>query len=294
MSNLGNFLNKMGVECENRIQEWKPIVGFKNVADNVYEVSNDGEIRDIVTKELRHKKIATKLYHSYYAVSLKHKNGQLGWILVHQLVAWFFVPVPDELIETLHNSPRNLVVDHLDNNGLNNYYANLEWTTRNDNIKRSRERNDMHSHGNRVEDINFANLHTIYTGLVANKSYKEIITECGFEYNEPNVKFLRQIARNCIHIDWNKIISGYGEINNENITANSSRPSAVQSDIVQNLETIRNLIRSGKTNGEIVDMLWPDLPKTTRKSRVRTVHHIREGKIYNTNNIGKTFGEDVL
>jgi hypothetical protein len=55
--------------------------------------------------------------------SAKHKKTKIHKSMkVHRLVAYTFLPKPD-------NFTHDLVVNHIDNNRLNNYYKNLEWCT---------------------------------------------------------------------------------------------------------------------------------------------------------------------
>lgn len=110
-------------------EKWHDIENFKNVMNGLYEVNNYGYVRNKHTMKILHMKIANKKKHPYHAVSLLHNDGELKWVLVHQLVATYFVKIPDELI-----GHRDLVPDHLDNNGLNNIYTNLEWKTRGQNV----------------------------------------------------------------------------------------------------------------------------------------------------------------
>lgn len=104
------------------MKKWKTIKNFKNVVDDMYRASYEGEVRYKKSKDLIHKKIANKKHHPYYAVNLLKTNGKKEWVLVHQLVATFFVKVSKKYIGT----EKELVPDHLDNNGLNNLYTNLE------------------------------------------------------------------------------------------------------------------------------------------------------------------------
>lgn len=278
MPNIQEIIKKSNIECGDFVQEWKPIIGFKNVINNLYEISNDGEVRNIDTKEIRHKKISTKLYHSYYSVSLKHNDGKLGWVLVHQLVGYFFIPIPNELDE--YRGTINLVIDHKDNNGLNNNINNLQWTTRGNNTKLSIVRNDFIHNNGKENNINFLDLHNVCIELANSKPYKNILLDCGFDYNVNNVRFLRNIANKKARINIPDIIDRYNIDIDTLLTANSTRPTPLQYEISSKLQTIRDLILLGKTNSEIVDELWPDLKKSTRKSRIRTVHHIRTGQIY--------------
>lgn len=353
MNSLQEMLEKNNIKVENEIQIWKPIVGFKKVIDNLYEVSNDGEVRNMMTKELRHKKLATKLYHSYYAVSLKCNTGKLEWVLMHQLVAHAFLPLPDELKQYVGTNM--LVVDHIDNNGLNNHVTNLQWASRSENIRLTATRGDAQHNGIRQKNFTFEDLNNMCNGLTTTKSYKDILIENNLDYNVGNVRLLRGISRKNVALNMKDILDSYNikgyeyggdNINNldfgslhkicqmlaneesykkilrecgfpytyanvkflqdleahkinfkaidlverydiptiERVTNNAYRATHQQNPIAEKLPLIRDLIKSGKTNSEIVDMIWTDLPKSTRKSRVRTVHHIRTGQIYKTDN----------
>lgn len=60
--------------------------------------------------------------------------------LVHRIVIQAFNPIPNYA---------NLTVDHLDHNTRNNRLSNLEWVTREENVKRAKEDQEAHT----VEDI---------------------------------------------------------------------------------------------------------------------------------------------
>lgn len=93
---------------------WKTIEGFEN-----YEVSNLGNVRNI--KKNRQLK---KQLNRYYHVSLYDSSKKISKKLIHRLVAEAFIPNPDNLP----------VVNHLDENKLNNSVENLEWSTIKNNV----------------------------------------------------------------------------------------------------------------------------------------------------------------
>lgn len=104
---------------------WKPVVGF----EGIYEVSNLGNVRSldrVITycNGIKHKhkgKLLTpkkNIKSGYLEVSLyKGKKGRS--FRVNRLVALAFVPNPN-------NYP---MVNHKDENILNNFANNLEWCT---------------------------------------------------------------------------------------------------------------------------------------------------------------------
>ena len=75
----------------------------------------------------------------------RHVNlGSAHIIRVHRLVAYHFVSVPKDLVDK-GLSKKNLVVNHLDGNQLNNRWDNLEWTTQKGNIEHASINGLMHT-----------------------------------------------------------------------------------------------------------------------------------------------------
>ena len=89
-------------------EEYKPIVGW----DKFYSVSNLGNIKNITTN----KTLKPFISNGYYLVKLANPKKQLR---VHRLVAKAFVSNPNMLG----------IVDHADNDKLNNNSNNLRWCT---------------------------------------------------------------------------------------------------------------------------------------------------------------------
>lgn len=96
---------------------WKPIAGY----EGLYEVSNQGRVRSLKGKQKIRK--FWKINRGYMSVRLS-KNGKSQTCLVHRLVA-----------ATFCNKPEGCdVVNHIDNNPLNNQAENLEWVTQKRNV----------------------------------------------------------------------------------------------------------------------------------------------------------------
>ena len=112
---------------------WKDIPDY----EGLYQVSNLGRVKSLTRKYKTRKNnecikspsIAGK---GYYRISLC-KNGNIKYYYIHQLVAKTFI-----------DNPNNYkLVNHKDENKLNNYVNNLEWCDnkyninyKNGNIKR--------------------------------------------------------------------------------------------------------------------------------------------------------------
>lgn len=102
---------------------WKSIPGYRD-----YEASSLGRIRE---KESQKVLKRTLHYDNYLGVTLKSGRTKNPWI--HKLVALAF-----------HGEPLGIddpVVDHLDECTWNDRADNLEWISRQENIRRWRERN---------------------------------------------------------------------------------------------------------------------------------------------------------
>lgn len=109
---------------ENKIEIWKPIVGYDG-----YEVSNLGRVRSLDRIDSRNHFIKGKIISlnkrkgEYLSFSLC-KNGKVKAVNVHRIVAQAFIPNPNNYS----------IVNHKDENPLNNCVDNLEWCTHKHNM----------------------------------------------------------------------------------------------------------------------------------------------------------------
>lgn len=98
------------------MEKWKEINGY----EGLYMISNYGNVKSLNYKNHGTEKILTpkKNNKGYFGVEL-FSNGIGKYFLVHRLVASAFV-------DNKENLP---VVNHIDENKLNNNSENLEWCT---------------------------------------------------------------------------------------------------------------------------------------------------------------------
>lgn len=96
------------------VELWKDIVGY----ENLYQVSNLGNV--VSFKHKKPKLLKPRKYsNGYLVVTLSNYNKSLKDFYLHRLVGQAFLPNPK-------NYP---VINHKDENKLNNNVENLEWCT---------------------------------------------------------------------------------------------------------------------------------------------------------------------
>ena len=106
----------------NNIQ-WKDI--YLDGIQSSYAISNNGQVMNKNTKELR----SPSITNNGYLRIILYNHGKSYPISIHQLVANYFVYNPD---------PKTKIqVDHKDGNKLNNWDWNLEWVTPKENTQRA-------------------------------------------------------------------------------------------------------------------------------------------------------------
>jgi hypothetical protein len=108
---------------------FKDIEGF----EGLYQISNLGNVKSLPKgdgngnrERLLKFDLDRRNHTTYHRVTLS-KNGKTQRFLVHRLVALAFIDNP-------HNKH---YVNHIDNNGSNNYVTNLEWVTCSENMEHS-------------------------------------------------------------------------------------------------------------------------------------------------------------
>jgi hypothetical protein len=90
---------------------------YRIIGDTTYEVSNFGNVRNILTNHILKPRLHSNGYHR---VQLYRKD-----YYIHRLVAQSFIP----------NESNCTDVDHIDGDKTNNHILNLRWCTRSQNAR---------------------------------------------------------------------------------------------------------------------------------------------------------------
>lgn len=100
---------------------WKPIDGLPN-----YMISNYGRVKSLNYKQKGYEQILkTSISRNGYNVINISNGNDYKKISIHRAVAKAFLPTP---------VPFKTEINHKDGNKLNNYYENLEWCSRQENV----------------------------------------------------------------------------------------------------------------------------------------------------------------
>ena len=111
-----------------KMEQWRPVKGY----ENLYEVSNMGNIRSLNYRRTRKTKILKPIIDRYgYLSVVLCKNSNQQHKSIHRLVADAFI----------HNPEGKLEVNHIDGDKTNNKASNLEWSTRSENVQHSYDTN---------------------------------------------------------------------------------------------------------------------------------------------------------
>lgn len=103
---------------------WKDIKGY----EGKYQVSNLGNVKSLNYKKQGFQKLLTpEISYGYPLVQLYDKKGNRRRVRIHRLVAEAFVNNP--------NPDKFNIINHIDENKLNNLYTNLEWCDKRHNSK---------------------------------------------------------------------------------------------------------------------------------------------------------------
>jgi hypothetical protein len=159
------------------MENWKDINGY----EGLYQVSDMGRVKSQPKQWIGGKgairnhdgKILQSSFNGGYLQVVLQNNGIKKTIKIHRLVAEAFLP----------NLENKLEVNHIDTNKSNNKLDNLEWNTRNENMKHASinkcfgERRGEANNSNKVNVNQVIDIRFKYKTL--NMSQKDIAKEYG-------------------------------------------------------------------------------------------------------------------
>ena len=124
-------------------EKWKDIQNY----EGLYQISNLGNILNVKRNKIKKQTINKE---GYYYVMLS-KKGKKTYFLVHRLVAQAFLDKSKYKCVNKDDSAI-LVVNHKDENKLNNNLNNLEWCTNKYNVIYSNKKNKINKILNYIEN----------------------------------------------------------------------------------------------------------------------------------------------
>lgn len=112
----------------NKLEEWRDVIGY----EGCYKISNIGRVKSIKRKGVLNDRLLSPCPNSYgYLCVALSKNGAQKSMRVHQLVAQSFLN---------HKAcGLRLVIDHINNDKLNNIVENLQIITNRENVSKDRK-----------------------------------------------------------------------------------------------------------------------------------------------------------
>lgn len=155
-------------------EAWK-VCTYPSIEKNSYLISSYGRIKNNITgRILKPYELVrdVKTENVYYIIKLKYVDRKTGNIRyknfrLHRLVAWEFC----EHIGSMD------VVEHINDNKLDNYYKNLKWSNQGDNTRNAMKTGRLNIKGSRNIHAKYdeSYIHFICSLMEEGKSNKEIL-----------------------------------------------------------------------------------------------------------------------
>ena len=237
--NINNILFLYSLPAYN--EEWKPVT-YPRIVRGKYLVSSWGRIYNCHKKKIVNTRLDKDCHERVNLSSVTKDNIKTSrGYFVHRIVAWEFIgPPPDDM----HN-----VISHKNEIPMCNYYHNLEWATVLENTNHAKEYGRMNNTGIHAKvckydeklirkicslfEQGYKNVQ-IFEIIAGRKDYKS--KECNKIY-----QLINKLGKRVTYWD---IVQEY----------NYNPPeSYFQSTSNQQIEKVRNMIKDGKTNYDIMN-----------------------------------------
>lgn len=229
---------------ENKEKIWKSVT-YPGVRPNTYIVSEDGEVRNVLTNHIYKPSPDKDGYFKYNLLSTH--TGHSKKCFAHRLVAYQFVDNPN-------NNP---VVDHLDGVKTHNHYTNLEWVT----IKENTNRADAMGLRNVRGEANATSVYKedfvrqICQMFEDGKSIKEVFQffkgDIHRDQDRAFYKFLYSIKTKTA---WPGVVCDYN-YDTKQIRESWKSPTPQSSNYVYSEEMIREICSMLESNNSVMDIV---------------------------------------
>jgi hypothetical protein len=146
------------------IEEWKDIVRY----EGYYQVSNLGKVKSLGNEFSRKERLLKpSLQSKGYLTVVLQKNGIRNMVLVHRLVAEYFVSNP-------LNKPQ---VNHINGVKTDNNIENLEWVSHRENLDHAIKNNltlkGEENRNSKLKDVDVVKIHSLLQKGITTKELSE-------------------------------------------------------------------------------------------------------------------------
>jgi hypothetical protein len=152
--------------CKNMQEVWMPVVGY----EGLYQVSNLGNVKSLPRNgTIKTERILIQQQNGYGYLHVGLRNNGLKTKHVHRLVA-------DAFLNYIAQKGK-IVIDHLDNNKLNNRLDNLQIISHRENISKDRKNNTG------ITGVRWSKYHNKFIAQIGynNKNYHLGCFDCKYE-----------------------------------------------------------------------------------------------------------------
>ena len=260
---------------------WKKVT-YPGVRSNMYLVSENGDVKNIMTNHILSPYTDKDGYLRLSLISDQGKNAKQT-VFVHRLVAWEYVPNPN----------RYPVVDHLDGNKQHNHYSNFEWVTVRENTFRAEQmglrnvRGENNNNSKWTEEFVRSICEKFQDGWSIKEVYRWAVKDPNAHYTKSDSYYtlIYRLKRKQI---WPDIVKEYDYDTSSKKTENWKDPVPQSSNYVYSEDIIRRVcqyLEDGRTYLEICKLMNQDCSKESKFYSF--IQSIRYGK--NWKNISKDY-----